>query len=153
MWKTNAWGQPNKTRLYLLSTHSDKPIGATATLEALEVDRKMATKGDNDEVAKNLTTLFKKVDSTAKLVDLPALKPASAQARIKSLIEKKTKDPLPTLMEIKLFHSLGLLNNEERDAAYQLTVGGNGLAFVSGTPEDRDFVLSPMLPLTSNPSA
>ncbi len=35
--------------------------------------------------------------------------------------------------------------DEERDAGYQLTLP-NGLAFASGSAEDRDFVLAPLLP-------
>ena len=138
----------NDTKLRLLSvkeTAKDKrTLGSTNTLNNIKVDVAMAEKGDNDEVAKNLGNLFRKVDAL-KLQDMPKMKPESAQARIKSLIEKKTKDVLPILMEIKLYHSQGLLNDEERDAAYQLTLP-NGLAFVNGSPEDRAFVLDPLLP-------
>ena len=138
----------NDTKLRLLSvkeTAKDKrTLGSTNTLNNIKVDVAMAEKGDNDDVAKNLGNLFRKVEAL-KLQDMPKMKPESAQARIKSLIEKKTKDVLPILMEIKLFHSQGLLNDEERDAAYQLTLP-NGLAFVNGSPEDRAFVLDPLLP-------
>ncbi|MCC6508038.1 MAG: hypothetical protein IT423_02960, partial [Pirellulaceae bacterium] len=138
-------GISNDTRLKLIAAKDQAAVGATTTLNNMKVDRAMAMKGDSDDVAKQLTNLFRKVEGL-KFVDLPKLQPVHAQARIKSLIEKKTKDILPILMEIKLFHSIGLLNDEERDAGYQLTAGGNGLAFVSGTPEDREFVLSPLLP-------
>ncbi len=134
----------NDTRLRLISVKDKKNLGATSTLNNNRVDREMAMKGDNDEVAKQLTNLFRKVD-TIKPIEMPKLSPEAAQARVKSLIEKKTKDVLPILMEIKLYHSQGSLNDEERDAAFQLTLP-NGLAFVNGTPEDRDFVLGPMLP-------
>lgn len=136
----------NDSKLRLLSvkeTSKDKrTLGSTSTLNNLKID--YDTKGDNDDVAKNLGNLFRKVE-TIKLQEMPKMKPESAQARVKSLIEKKTKDVLPILMEIKLYHSQGLLNDEERDAAYQLTLP-NGLAFANGSPEDRAFVLDPMLP-------
>ena len=138
----------NDTKLRLLTvkeTGKDKrTLGSTSTLNNIKVDVAMAEKGDNDEVAKNLGNLFRKVDAL-KLQEMPKMKPESAQARVKSLIEKKTKDVLPILMEIKLYHSQGLLNDEERDAAYQLTLP-NGLAFANGSPEDRAFVLDPLLP-------
>lgn len=138
----------NDTKLRLLSVKESakdkRTLGSTSTLNNIKVDVAMAEKGDNDEVAKNLGNLFRKVDGL-KLVDMPKMKPESAQARIKSLIEKKTKDVLPILMEIKMFHSQGLLGDEERDAAFQLTMP-NGLAFVNGSAEDRAFVLEPLLP-------
>ncbi len=134
----------NDTKLKLMSVKEKKSLGMTTTLSNNKVDMEMATKGDNDEVAKQLGNLFKKVD-TIKLQDMPTLKPETAQVRVKSLIEKKTKDVLPILMEIKLYHSQGVLNDEERDAAYQLTLP-NGLAFATGSPEDRAFVLEPLLP-------
>lgn len=138
----------NDTKLRLLTVKESgkdkRTLGSTSTLNNIKVDVAMAEKGDNDEVAKNLGNLFRKVDAL-KLQDMPKMKPESAQARVKSLIEKKTKDVLPILMEIKLYHSQGLLNDEERDAAYQLTLP-NGLAFANGSPEDRAFVLDPLLP-------
>ncbi len=135
----------NDTRLKLISVKDQAPLGATSTLNNNKVDKDMALKGDSDDVAKQLTNLFRKVD-TIKLTDMPKIPTAAAQARIKSLIEKKPKDILPVLMEIKLFHSLGSLSDEDRDGAYQLAAGGNGIAFSKGTAEDREFVLNPLLP-------
>ncbi len=134
----------NDTKLRLISVKDKKNLGGTMTLNNNKVDREMAQKADADEVAKQMTNFFRKVEGI-KLQDMVALKPEQAQARIKSLIEKKSKDVLPILMEVKLYHSQGLLNDEERNAAYQLIMP-NGLAFANGSPEDRDFVLSPLLP-------
>lgn len=135
----------NDTRLRLIATKDGSSLGATSTLNNLEVDRELAMKGESDVVTKQLTGIFRKVEPL-KLTDLPKLQPVHAQARIKSLIEKHSKDALQTLLEVRLFHSIGLLDNDERDAAYQLVLGGNGLALVGGPVEDREFVLGPLLP-------
>lgn len=136
----------NDTRLRLVSTKDNSAIGATSTLNNLKVDVAMARKSETDDVAKQLGNLFRKVE-TLKLSDLPKLEPVHAQARIKSLLAKTEKDKLlATLMEIRLFNSMGLLNEEERNAAYELALGGAGIALASGTLEDRQFVLDPLLP-------
>jgi hypothetical protein len=135
----------NDTRLRLIATKDGSSLGATSTLNNLEVDRELAMKGESDLVTKPVTQLLKKLEPL-KLTDLPKLQPVHAQARIKSLIEKSSKDALQTLLETRLFHSIGLLDNDERDAAYQLVLGGNGLALVTGPVEDREFVLDPLLP-------
>lgn len=139
----------NDTRLRLIAAKfagsKEGNLGATNGLMNLEVDREIAMKGESEDLTKSLANLFRKVEPL-KLTDMPKLQPVHAQARIKSLIEKNSKDVLPTLLEIRLFHSMGLLDDIERDAAYQLALGGNGLALVSGTAEDRAFVLDPLLP-------
>ncbi|MGN6545047.1 MAG: hypothetical protein ACTHK7_08370 [Aureliella sp.] len=135
----------NDTRLRLVATKDGSALGATSTLNNLKVDRAMATKSESDDVEKQISNIFRKVDPI-KLTDMPKLEPVHAQARIKSLIEKKPASVLQTLMEIKLFQSMGLLNEEESSAAYQLAIGGAGVALSKGTLEDRQFVLDPLLP-------
>lgn len=134
----------NDTRLRLLSVKDGGSLGATSTLNNLKVDKEMAMKGESDDVTKQIGVIFKKVE-TVKMGDLPKLEPVHVYARLKSLIDKKSKDVLPALMECRVFNSLGLLSDEERNAAYQLLLGGAGVALASTSIEDRQSVLNPML--------
>jgi hypothetical protein len=137
----------NDTRLRLIPA-VDKEGAVTvasSVLNNLKVDRERMQKGETDDLDKQIGNVFRKVESL-KMAELPKLAPAQAQARVKSLIDKKSSDVLPTLMEIRLYNALGVLDNDERDAAYQLLMGGTGLAFVIGTVEDRESVLNPLLP-------
>ncbi len=134
----------NETRLRLIATKDGGSIGATTILNSMKVDFETAKKGENDDLPKQIANIMRRFDAF-KLVDLPKLEPAHARARIKKVIEQKPKNPLSAMMEIRLFHSMNLLSNEERDAAFMLLLGGKGVAFTGGTVEDREAVLAPML--------
>ena len=134
----------NDTRMRLINVKDGSNLGTTTSLNSMRVDRDMAMKGENDDVTKQIGNVFRKIEAL-KLTDLPKLEPVHAQARVKALIAKEPKDTLQTLLEIRLFNSLGLLDDQQRNAAYELTLGGSGIAFVSGTIEDREAVLKPLL--------
>jgi hypothetical protein len=134
----------NDTRLRLINVKDGSNLGTTLSLNSLKVDRQTAMKGESDDVPKQVGNIFRKIEAL-RLTDLPKLEPVHAQARIKSLIEKNKDDVLQTLMESRVFHAMGLLDDEQLNAAYYLTLGGSGVAFVSGTTDDRDAVLQPLL--------
>ena len=135
----------NDTRMRLIGVSDATSIGTTSQVNNLKYDREVAMKGENDELAKQIANVFKKVE-TVQLTDLPKLEPVHAQSRIKSLLAKEPKETLQVLLETRLFHSLGLLDDEQRDAAFQLALPGTGVVFIAGPIEDREAVLDPLLP-------
>lgn len=141
----------NDTRLRLVPV-GGKSIGATQVLNNVKIERAQMTGGNND-VEKNVTVLFKKLDTPAapnlglKLTDLPAIKSEHAKARIGKVIASKPKDLLAALTEFRLYHSLGLITDAEKSQAFQLALdGSDGEVLATGAEEDRQAILKAKLP-------
>lgn len=142
----------NKTRLRLVLANG-KAVGATSTLLNTEVERKRARTGE-DDLQENMDRFFASIGDSLKLSPMPALQPQHAVSRVKQLLTQREKLPeeeepsmdLKIMFETRLFHSKGLLTEEEAAMVYQILLKGNeGVVLVQGKPDDRRLVLEEML--------
>lgn len=135
----------NDTRLRLV-TIDGKALAATSTLNNIEIQRNRMRGVDEDLLDKNIERCFAMFDEKVRLDNMPALKPEHAQSRMRQLIVDKKSSNLTKLFEARLYHSLGLLNNDELSMLYQIVLRGNeGIALASGTVDDRRLVLGEIL--------
>jgi hypothetical protein len=134
----------NDTRLRLVSAKGEN-LGASSTLNNLKVDRAAAT-GESADLNKAIASIFKRIESL-RFTNLPALENRHAVSRVQSLVAKPAADPFPILLEIRLYNHLGLLTDDEKSAAYQIVLNNSGGELLaSGSLEDRQEVLDPILP-------
>lgn len=135
----------NKTRLRLTLVDGTA-ISMTKTLSNTEVEREKLRGIDADEVQENVDRMFAKFDEDLKLIDMPTPQPEHARRRIQQLVNDKSQDPLVTLFETRLYHSLGALTLDEAATVYQIVLRGNeGLALATGTPDDRKLVMQEII--------
>lgn len=135
----------NNTRLRLV-TMDGKALAATSTLNNIEIERNKMRGVDEDLLEKNIERCFAMFDEKVRLNSMPALKPEHAQSRMRQLLVDKKTNNLAKLFEARLYHSLGLLNNDELSMLYQIVLRGNeGVALANGTVDDRRLVLGEIL--------
>ncbi len=147
----------NDTRIRLVTVGTNKTIAATQTLNNVKVERAMMS-GTGNDVEKQVTSLMKRMESgkspdgkdapeiTVKLVDLPKISAASAKTQVSRIVASKPKDVLAALTEVRLYHSLGLISDEDKSQAFQLLMdGAAGATLASGSEEERAALLKPKL--------
>lgn len=143
----------NDTRVRLVLTNG-KSITATNKLNNVEVERAKMRGVNDDALEKNIERLFKGFDSKIQLTDMPALQPEHAKNRVRQLLsirekldeEEEAEMNLSVLYETRLFHSMGLISEEEMSQVFQIVLEGNeGEVLATGSPEDRKLVLDEIL--------
>ncbi|MEY4566581.1 MAG: hypothetical protein RLY14_1551 [Planctomycetota bacterium] len=136
----------NDARVQLINLKTGKSVATSKRLNNIEVQKKKE-EGESDGIEAALQGTFSKIDELMILSDLPALKPENVQKRISDLANSKTIPTLRALGEVRLFHHLKLINDDEKTAAYELLLeGADGTTLSSGELEDRRKIMDKMLP-------
>jgi len=137
----------NETTITLIDVRTSKRLGATKKLSNIEVQKDREA-GKDDGVDKEVAGLFELIDKDFKLVDLPAqLNAEVATKRVGGLIAEKHDNPLPVLVEIRMYHTKGLLDDAKLSAAYERMLGVDlGRMLATGVEEDKIKVLERYLP-------
>lgn len=136
----------NDARVQLINLKTGKSVATSKRLNNIEVQKKKEA-GESDGIEAALQGTFSKIDELMILSDLPALKPENVQKRISDLANSKTIPTLRALGEVRLFHHLKLINDDEKTAAYELLLeGADGTTLSSGELSDRRKIMDKMLP-------
>lgn len=142
----------NKTRIRLVQT-SGNAVGATSSLINTEVER-ARMRGVEDDLQKNIDRLFTMFDQNFALTSLPPLNAGHAENRVQQLLAKResldedqeSSMDLQVMFESRLFHSMGLLTDEQLSTVYQIVLEGNeGISLSTGSEADRKLVLGDLL--------
>ncbi|MCA9131498.1 MAG: hypothetical protein KDA45_00015 [Planctomycetales bacterium] len=136
----------NDTRLRIMGTDG-KALAATSTLSNTEIERAELRGVSDDALQKNIDRIFAQFDEKVRLKEMPVLTAKIAHARLRQLLVDTQSSKLYKLFETRLYHSLGLLTQDELAKVYQIVLQGNeGLALANGSPDDRKLVLKEVLP-------
>ncbi|MFK7738153.1 MAG: c-type cytochrome domain-containing protein [Pirellulaceae bacterium] len=142
----------NKTRLLCVLADGTS-IGGTKSLLNTEVERAQI-RGTDDPMQKNLEKMFALFDREVKLDSLPAFKPEHAMKRIQQLLtmrqalpeEEESEMDLNVMFEARMFHSMGILDDETLETVFQIVMEGNeGKALANGTEDDKKMVIDDLL--------
>ena len=130
-----------------------KSVGGTERIANYKVER-ARQRGTEDGVQQNLDRMFMVFDKEVQLASLPAFKPEHAMKRIQQLLLQRealeeadeSEMDLAVMYEAKLFHSMGLLDDEVLSTVYQIVLEGNeGVSLAEGTEDDRRMVLDDLV--------
>jgi hypothetical protein len=137
----------NESTIALLDAKTQKKLHTTKKFNNITIQQARADEKD-DGVDKEFESLFEAVDANLKMADLPAgLNADIAAKRIDSLAAEKHDNPLPILVEAKMYHSKGLLDEAQLFAAYEKLLGvDSGRMLATGTEEDKVKALSAWIP-------
>jgi hypothetical protein len=137
----------NESTIALLDAKTQKKLHTTRKFNNITIQQARAEEKD-DGVDKEFEALFEAVDANLKMADLPAgLNADIAAKRIDSLTAEKHDNPLPILVEAKMYHSKGLLDEAQLFAAYEKLLGvDSGRLLATGTEEDKVKALSDWIP-------
>lgn len=133
----------NETSLAIYEVGTGKETFSTRPLNNILVQRNRA-EGKPDDVDTTLKALFEHVDQNWRLGPLPQLTPEQVLTRLRSLIrEPSGDDPLAALTEVRLYHSRGLLQDDNLTIAYQQLLGDDQVAstLLTGTEEERQAIV------------
>ncbi len=137
----------NESTIALLDAATQKKFHTTKKFNNITIQQARADEKE-DGVDKEFEALFQAIDANLKMTDLPAALNADiANKRIESLTAEKQDDPLPILVEARMYHSKGLLDENQLFAAYEKLLGvDSGRMLATGTEEDKKKALETWLP-------
>lgn len=139
----------NDTTIEIYDVATNKKVHSSKTLNNIQVQRDRAENKD-DGIEKEMERLFGVIDTTIKLVDMPAgLNETNVAARVTKLAAEHSPNgnPLPVLGEIRMYNVKGLLDEAKLTAACQQLAGPDlGRQLAAGTPEEREQAIRRWLP-------
>lgn len=137
----------NESTIALLDAKTQKKLHTTKKFNNITIQKARA-ESKEDGVDKEFAALFEAIDANFKMTALPAgLTADIAARRVADLTAKKHDNPLPILVEARMYHSKGLLGESQLFAAYEQLLGVDfGRLLATGEEEDKKKVLSQWLP-------
>lgn len=137
----------NESTIAVLDTKSQKKLHTTRKFNNITIQQARADDKE-DGVEKEFEALFEAIDANLKMVDLPpALNADIAAKRVAGLAAEKHDNPLPILVEARMYHSKGLLDEKQLFAAYEQLLGvDSGRLLATGEEEDKKKALAQWLP-------
>jgi hypothetical protein len=139
----------NKTSIALYNTADAKPMYEGKELNNIQVQKQRAEQPDDpDPVDKEMDKLFEYIDSHWKLGELPAgLQQEHVLNRLRTLISEPPSNPLPTLAEVRMYQTRGLLEDAHLLTAYQRLIGDQpGKLLATGSEEEKKQAIEEWLP-------
>lgn len=132
----------NDTRIrVLLPAENAKDTKAVLTSKRLNnvQARKSAAKGESDGVDEAVELIVKKIEETFGLHEIPAaLSPEIvSNKRIPALVADKSVPVLDRLSEVNLYYANGLIDENQKAAAFEKIAGQQGATIATGTPEEK----------------
>jgi hypothetical protein len=137
----------NETTVAIYNTLDDKRA-AHETKKINNIQVQVARdNNDKDVAAEEMEELFKYIDSTWLMTDLPNLSEEQILDRLRPIITERQENPLPILAEIRMYRTRGLLQEQNYAIACKSLVGDQlALTLATGTEEEKKAALAPWLP-------
>lgn len=137
----------NESTIALLDAKTQKKLHTTKKFNNITIQQARA-ESKEDGVDKEFAALFEAIDANFKMTALPAgLNADIAARRVAALTAEMHDNPLPILVEARMYHSKGLLGESQLFAAYEQLLGVDfGRLLATGEEEDKKKVLSQWLP-------
>jgi hypothetical protein len=137
----------NDSTIALLDAKTQTKFHMTKTFNNIKIQQARADSKE-DGVDKELESLFAAIDAKFTMTALPTgLNADIAAKRVAALTAEKHDNPLPILVEAKMYHSKGLLDETQLFAAYEQLLGVDfGRLLATGSEEDKKKVLNQWLP-------
>lgn len=130
----------NVSRARLIDVMQNKSLIVSKAIDSSEV-RQLQSAGRMPDpsayIADQMSNLWRAVDRDTKLVPMPKLSPDSARRRIGQLIKSGGSRNLRTLSEIRLYQSLGLIDQAEVANAFDIVGGSDALVILYGPRQER----------------
>lgn len=138
----------NKCKMSLFDVRLGREVYKADELMNLTVQKARDSSNDKDPVEKEINDFFKFVDDNYKLVPMPSeLETQHAITQVKGLLGKSYDNPLPILVEIKAWHSRGLLDDRLMGLAMSRLIDEQtATTLTTGPEEDRETALANWLP-------
>jgi hypothetical protein len=134
----------NNARCRVIQVADGKTLAASKGIDGQEADRfSRGGRGTVDEyVTEQLAPVLAIMDQKVKVVDMPPLTPEIAKNRVAALLASvpmpgANKTSLRTLAEIRMYQSLGLLQQSDLDAAMDYIGGDEALFLIHGPLDAR----------------
>ena len=130
----------NVSRARLIDVSRRKSLIVSKAIDSGEV-RQMQSAGRMPDpsayVTEQMSNLWRAVDRETKLVPMPKLNSESVRRRIGQLIRSGGRRNLRTLSEIRLYQSLGLIDQAEVAKAFDIVGGSDALVLMCGPRQER----------------
>jgi hypothetical protein len=134
--------------VYDAAAPNAKEAYKSKAINNIQVQIERMNPGGADTVAKELEGLFKYVDATWRIGDLPAeLQAEHVLNRLRTLITATYDNPLPVLAEIRMYRTRGLLEEKNLAIAYKRLLGDqSGGSLATGSEDDKKRAIEKWLP-------
>jgi hypothetical protein len=131
----------NDTRMRFLLPSGKVIATASKTLKNTDIERAAAQGKSSDDVKTQVDQVFARLDQLLLLDEVPKMSDKSALKHLHTLVHSEAP-VLQTMAEARLFHSKGIISQQQLETIYQIVMEGNeGVTLASGSPEDRKLVL------------
>ncbi|MCG8653723.1 MAG: hypothetical protein MI861_28045, partial [Pirellulales bacterium] len=129
----------NISRCRLMLVSNKKLLGVSKAIDNREAAM-LASSGRSDErkyVQDQLANLLAIVDRDIKTTSLPRLSPEMAKGRLAALMSGSSTPSLRKLAEVRLYQSMGLLDDSEVEVAFDIIGGPEALMLLQGPEDER----------------
>jgi hypothetical protein len=133
----------------LIDVATEKRLWTGATLSSNQV--KIAMARGQDPSSELIESLKEYLEKHLQLEAKPTLDKAKVRERLDKLVKDDGVNPLPMLFELRYYQQRGVLTAKEAEPYYKTLVGlEDAEAMASGTPEQRQRLITRYLPMTAN---
>ena len=143
----------NTTELTLIDVRGGRTLFESLAVNNMQVKKARDNPLIDDPVERMFIGLQKYIDENLMPQPMPSsIRPEHARKRVAALAARKVDNPLIQLMEIRLYHQLGLISRVELQEAYQqATNQALGLKLADASEEVRLDAIKTWLPNQSTP--
>ena len=145
----------NKTRIRCVDLEGKPLFAASPTLTNTAVEKNRQRGADEDGLQNAVDRIFAGFDASVQLTSMPSnILPEHAIGHINNMFgkqealdeDKESSMDLAIMFEAKMFHSLGILDDNQLSMIYQIVLQGNeGVSIAQGTEDDRRLVIDEVL--------
>jgi len=138
----------NSTSLRVINLDSENVLYASEPMVNIRVETFRKNPVGKDPVDEEIDKFFALVDKQFRPEPLPsAIKPEHAAGRVLTLLEQQYENPLPVLTEIRFYHEMKLLTDEQLLYAYQKLLGEQaGAKLIEGTSLEKAQAIGQWIP-------